>query len=243
MAFNFIGNVKTLTSSVTTLKKELSGVYDVLTKIKGIGPSAFGDVNAVLSKSGQFGNGTGTPVFGKANITNAAKFSNSTKMAAAQPGSHAQQANYESTSNAIQSRYLNQGIAQAKFGMAAAGAQIATSLVGGFASMLPDVGAVAQRAGSFYGSSAMFGGSNRTQNQLSTMAAMKGGITGPMGTAEAFGTFTNYSFMPGSSNMKMGLEQTSAAAKALNMDNAAASSAIGALYAHAAWPRCPCGGP
>jgi murein DD-endopeptidase MepM/ murein hydrolase activator NlpD len=224
-----MGNVKTLTSSVTSLKKELSGVYDVLKKIKGLGPSAFGDVNAVLSKSGQFGNGQGTPVFGKTAINGAPKFSNQTPMAAAKPASNAQQANYESTSERINSAYLDVGIRQASFGKLAAGAQIATSIVGGFGSMLPDVGAVAQRAGSYYGSSNMLGGSNRTQNQLSTMAAMKGGITGPMGTAEAFGTFTNYSFMPGSSNMKMGLEQTSAAAKALNMDNAAASSAIGAL--------------
>jgi len=229
MAFNFMGNVKTLTSSVTTLKKELSGVYDVLKKIKGLGPSAFGDVNAVLSKSGQFGNGQGTPVFGKTSVSGAPKFSSQTPMAAAKPGSNAQQSNYESTSERINSAYLDVGIRQASFGKIAAGAQIATAIVGGFSSMLPDVGAVAQRAGSYYGSSAMLGGSNRTQNQLSTMAAMKGGITGPMGTAEAFGTFTNYSFMPGSSNMKMGLEQTSAAAKALNMDNAAASSAIGAL--------------
>ena len=229
MAFNFMGNVKTLTSSVTTLKKELSGVYDVLKKIKGLGPSAFGDVNAVLSKSGQFGNGVSTPVFGKTSVTNAPKFSNSTTMAAAKPSSNAQQSNYESTAERINSAYLDVGIRQASFGKLAAGAQIATAIVGGFSSMLPDVGTVAQRAGGFYGSSNMLGGSNRTQNQLSTMAAMRGGITSPTGTMEAFGTFTNYSFMPGSSNMKMGLEQTSAAAKALNMDNAAASSAIGAL--------------
>ena len=229
MAFNFMGNVKTLTSSVTTLKKELSGVYDVLKKIKGLGPSAFGDVNAVLSKSGQFGNGQGTPVFGKTSVNGAPKFSSQTPMAAAKPSSNAQQSNYESTAERINSAYLDVGIRQASFGKLAAGAQIATAIVGGFSSMLPDVGTVAQRAGGFYGSSNMLGGSNRTQNQLSTMAAMRGGITSPTGTMEAFGTFTNYSFMPGSSNMKMGLEQTSAAAKALNMDNAAASSAIGAL--------------
>lgn len=229
MAFNFMGNVKTLTSSVTSLKKELSGVYDVLKKIKGIGPSAFGDVNSVLSKSGQFGNGVGSPVFGKANITNAAKFSNQTKMGAAQPQSNAQQANYASTSEAIQSRYLDQGISQAKFGKAAAVAQGVTGVIAGFAGMLPSVGEVGQRAGSYYTSSAMFGRTNRTQNQFSTLKAMSGGITGPMGSANSFATFTNYSFMPGSANMQMGLSQTSAAAKSLGMDNEAASNAIGAM--------------
>ncbi len=229
MALSFLGGVKTFTANVSSLKKELSGVYDVLKQIKGIGPSAFGDVNAVLSKSGQFGNGVSTPVFQKASITNAARFSNQTKMAAAQPQSNAQQANYGLTSSAIESRYLAKGISEAKFGMASGAAAVVTSAISGVAGMLPDVGDVARRAGSFYGSSAMFGGSNRTQNQLSTLKAMQGGITGPMGTAEAFGALTSFSFMPGSSNMDMGLGQVSAAAKALNMDNATAANAVGAL--------------
>jgi hypothetical protein len=104
VAFNFMGNVKTLTSSVTSLKKELSGVYDVLKKIKGLGPSAFGDVNAVLSKSGQFGNGQGTPVFAKTPVNGAPKFSSQTPMASAQPGSNAQQSQYEKTESAIKTQ-------------------------------------------------------------------------------------------------------------------------------------------
>ena len=224
-----MGNVKTLTSSVTSLKKELSGVYDVLKKIKGLGPSAFGDVNAVLSKSGQFGNGQGTPVFAKTPVNGAPKFSSQTPMASAKPGSNAQQSQYEKTESAIQTQYLTMGMQQAKFGIASGAAGVVTSIVGGVSGMLPDVGDVAKRAGTFYGASAMFGGTNRTQNQLNTMAAMRGGITGPMGTAEAFGALTSFSFMPGSSNMAMGLGQVGAAAKALNMDNATAAGAVGAL--------------
>ena len=223
-----MGNVKTLTSSVTSLKKELSGVYDVLKKIKGLGPSAFGDVNAVLQKSGQFGNGVGTPVFAKSSVTNAPKFSNSTTMGAAKPSSNAQLSNYEKTASAIQTQYLDMGIREAKFSIAAGVAQTVTGVVSAGMGMLPNVGDVAQRAGSFYGSSAMFGGTNRTQNQLNTMAAMRGGITGPTGTAEAFGTLTSFSYMPGSSNMARGLGDVGAAAKALNMDNASAAQAVGA---------------
>lgn len=229
MAFNFMGNVKSLTSNVSSLKKELSGVYDILRKIKGIGPTAFGDVNAAIHNGGQFGNGTGTPLFSKAtNIpTTKPRFGNENTVPASQPSSQSQVNNY--TASALQTQYLGAGMRAARFGIAQGVAQAVVGGIGGAAGMLPDTGAVATRAGSFYGSSAMFGGTNRTQNQLSTMAAMKGGITGPMGTAEAFGTLTNYSYMPGSANMKMGLGQVSAAAKALNMDNATAANAIGAL--------------
>lgn len=224
-----MGNVKTLTSSVTSLKKELSGVYDVLKQIKGIGPSAFGDVNAVLSKSGQFGNGQGSTVFGKTPVNPAPKFSSQTKMGAAQPGSNAQQSNYEKTATAMHTQYLDMGIRQAKFGVAAGVVAATTSVVSGVMGMLPNTGQVAQRAGMFYGASAMFGGTNRAANQRATFNAMRGGITSDMGDAEAFSTLTNFSFMPGSKNMAMGLGQVSAAAKALGMDNAIAANAIGGM--------------
>lgn len=224
-----MGNVKTLTSSVTSLKKELSGVYDVLKKIKGLGPSAFGDINAVLSKSGQFGNGQGTPVFGKTPVNGAPKFSSQTKMGAAQPTSNAQQGNYEKTAAAIQTQYLDMGIRQAKFGVAAGVVSATTSVVGGVAGMLPNTGQVAQRAGIYYGASAMFGGTNRAANQRFTFNTMRGGITSDMGDAEAFSALTSFSFMPRSANMKMGLGDVSAAAKALGMDNANAAAAVGAM--------------
>ena len=224
-----MGNVKTLTSSVASLKKELSGVYDVLKKIKGIGPSAFGDVNAVLSKSGQFGNGQGTPVFAKASVNGAPKFSSQTPMAAAKPGSNAQQSNYEKTAEKIQTQYLTTGINQAKFGIAAGVVGAVTSVVGGVAGMLPQTGQVAQRAGIYYGASAMFGGTNRVANQRSTFNAMRGGITSDKGDAEAFSALTSFSFMPGSKNMMQGLGDVSAAAKALGMDNANAAAAVGAM--------------
>jgi len=231
MAFNFMGNVKSLTSNVASLKKELSGVYDILKQIKGIGPTAFGDVNATIANGGQFGNGAGTPLFSKTQIANPkANFGNQqNRVSASLPQSAAQQTNYSRTSSAIETQYLSMGMRSAKFGIAQGVAATAVNAIGGVASLLPNLGTVSQRAGSFYGSSAMFGGTNRTQNQLNTMAAMKGGITGPMGTAEAFGTLVNYSFMPGSANMQMGLGQVSAAAKALNMDNATAANAVGAL--------------
>ena len=224
-----MGNVKTLTSSVASLKKELSGVYDVLKKIKGIGPSAFGDVNAVLSKSGQFGNGQGTPVFAKASVNGAPKFSSQTPMAAAKPGSNAQQSNYEKTAEKIQTQYLTMGINQAKFGVAAGVVGAVTSVVGGVAGMLPQTGQVAQRAGIYYGASAMFGGTNRVANQRYTFNAMRGGITSDKGDAEAFSALTSFSFMPGSKNMMQGLGDVSAAAKALGMDNANAANAVGAM--------------
>lgn len=224
-----MGNVKTLTSSVTSLKKELSGVYDVLKQIKGIGPSAFGDVNAVLSKSGQFGNGQGSTVFGKTPVNPAPKFSSQTKMGAAQPGSNAQQSNYEKTATAMHTQYLDMGIRQAKFGVAAGVVAATTSVVGGIAGMLPNTGQVAQRAGMFYGASAMFGGTNRKANQRATFNIMRGGITSDMGDAEAFSTLTSFSFMPGSKDMLQGLGDVSAAAKALGMDNANAAAAVGAM--------------
>jgi murein DD-endopeptidase MepM/ murein hydrolase activator NlpD len=224
-----MGNVKTLTSSVTSLKKELSGVYDVLKKIKGLGPSAFGDVNAVLSKSGQFGNGQGTPVFAKTPVNGAPKFSSQTPMAAAKPGSNAQQSQYEKTAVAMQTQYLDMGIRQAKFGMAAGVVAATGAVVSGVAGMLPATGQVAQRAGIFYGASAMFGGTNRIANQKTTFSAMRGGITSDMGDAEAFSALTSFSFMPGSKNMAQGLGDVSAAAKALGMDNANAAAAVGAM--------------
>ena len=229
MAFSFLGGVKNFTANVTSLKKELSGVYDVLKQIKGIGPSAFGDVNAVLSKSGQFGNGVGTPIFGKTPVNGAPKFSSQTKMGAAQPGSNAQQANYDKTGTAIQSQYLDMGIRQAKFGVTAGVVGAVTSVVGGVMGMLPNTGQVAQRAGVFYGASAMFGGTNRTANQRATFNAMRGGITSDGSDAATFNTLTNFSFMPGSKNMAQGLGEVSAAAKALGMDNADAASAVGAM--------------
>jgi len=229
VAFNFMGNVKTLTSSVTSLKKELSGVYDVLKKIKGLGPSAFGDVNAVLSKSGQFGNGQGTPVFAKASVNGAPKFSSQTPMAAAKPGSNAQLSQYEKTAMAIQTQYLDMGIRQAKFGVAAGVVAATGAVVSGVAGMLPATGQVAQRAGIYYGASAMFGGTNRAANQRATFNAMRGGITSDMGDAEAFSALTSFSFMPGSKNMMQGLGDVSAAAKALGMDNANAANAVGAM--------------
>jgi murein DD-endopeptidase MepM/ murein hydrolase activator NlpD len=224
-----MGNVKTLTSSVTSLKKELSGVYDVLKKIKGLGPSAFGDVNAVLSKSGQFGNGQGTPVFAKTPVNGAPKFSSQTPMASAKPGSNAQQSQYEKTAMAIQTQYLDMGIRQAKFGMAAGVVAATGAVVSGVSGMLPATGQVAQRAGIFYGASAMFGGTNRIANQKATFSAMRGGITSDMGDAEAFSALTSFSFMPGSKNMAQGLGDVSAAAKALGMDNANAAAAVGAM--------------
>jgi murein DD-endopeptidase MepM/ murein hydrolase activator NlpD len=229
VAFNFMGNVKTLTSSVTSLKKELSGVYDVLKKIKGLGPSAFGDVNAVLSKSGQFGNGQGTPVFAKTPVNGAPKFSSATPMAAAKPGSNAQQSQYEKTAMAIQTQYLDMGIRQARFAQTAGVVGAVTSVAGGLAGMLPETGQVAKRAGIYYGASAMFGGTNRVANQRATFNAMRGGITSDMGDAEAFSALTSFSFMPGSKNMAQGLGEVSAAAKALGMDNADAASAVGAM--------------
>jgi len=224
-----MGNVKTLTSSVTSLKKELSGVYDVLKKIKGLGPSAFGDINAVLSKSGQFGNGQGTPVFAKTPVNGAPKFSSQTPMASAKPGSNAQQSQYEKTAMAIQTQYLDMGIRQAKFGMAAGVVAATGAVVSGVSGMLPATGQVAQRAGIFYGASAMFGGTNRIANQKATFSAMRGGITSDMGDAEAFSALTSFSFMPGSKNMAQGLGDVSAAAKALGMDNANAAAAVGAM--------------
>ena len=56
------------------------------------------------------------------------------------------------------------GIRQAKFSAAAGVVEATTGLVTGLMGMLPNTGQVAQRAGIFYGASAMFGGTNRVAN-------------------------------------------------------------------------------
>jgi murein DD-endopeptidase MepM/ murein hydrolase activator NlpD len=150
-------------------------------------------------------------------------------MAAAKPGSNAQQSQYEKTAVAMQTQYLDMGIRQAKFGVAGGVVAATAAVASGVAGMLPATGQVAQRAGVFYGASAMFGGTNRIANQRATFSAMRGGITSDMGDAEAFSALTSFSFMPGSKNMAQGLGDVSAAAKALGMDNPNAAAAVGAM--------------
>ena len=221
MALNFVGGVKNLTASVTSLKKELASVYDVLKKIKGLGPSAFGDINAVLNKGGQMGIGTSGPLF----TTNAqlptpkGNYGNTNSVPASKPSSAAQE-----------SAYLATGISSAKMGIGFGLAQTAAGVVAGAGSMLPNLGDLVQRGGTYYQSSAMFGGVNAMAFQRSATRAMSGGITAQGSDAAAANVLTmGYNFAPGSSSMLSTLGQVSGAAKALNMDNTAAAAAMGGM--------------
>ena len=220
MALNFVGGVKNLSDSVSSLKKELTSVYDVLKKIKGIGPTAFGDINAVLHSGGHMNLGTGNPLFqNSANIpTPKGNYGNNT-VPASQPSSPAQQNNY-----------LAAGVTAAKFSVGLSIAQTVAGVAAGATNMLPDLGNVVARGSTYYQASAMFGGVNAMALQKKATAAMSGGITGYGTDAAATNVLTmGYNYAPGSSGMMSALGQVSDAAKSLNMDNAAAAAAVGGM--------------
>ena len=223
MALNFVGGVKNLTSSVTSLKKELSGVYDVLKKIKGIGPSAFGDVNAVLHNGGQLGNGIGNPLFtSKSSITNSKPSFGQNTVPASQPQSQAQTNNYAATG------YMQAGVNAARFGVATGIAQTVAGVVGGAAAMTPDLGQILTRSSMFATTAATFGGLDRTKLQKQAYQAINGGQTSFTGSAEATAVLSQkYNYLPGSKGYTSAMGEVSMAAKSLNMDNAAAAAAVG----------------
>lgn len=120
--------------------------------------------------------------------------------------------------------------AYTKAGTAAvAGAQGVLGLAGAAYSALPSLSTVVPRATGFYQATTMLPGVSRQQLTNSTMANMRGGITGPNEDVAATNILVNSFGMMGQ-NLAQSQQEVRGAALGLAIPNATAAQAIGSMH-------------
>lgn len=120
--------------------------------------------------------------------------------------------------------------AYTKAGTAAvAGAQGVLGLAGAAYSALPSLSTVVPRATGFYQATTMLPGVSRQQLTNSTMANMRGGITGPNEDVAATNILANSFGMMGQ-NLAQSQQEVRGAALGLAIPNATAAQAIGSMH-------------
>jgi len=183
--------------------KNISLLEAGLKRITGLAGNAFKTVSGVLSSSTGQGTGMG---LGVAN----AQFGAATS--AAMGGG-----------NVMPWAYSKGGSA------AVAGAQLGLGVLGGAYASLPGLSTVVPRATGFFQATTMLPGVSRAQLTASTMANMRGGITGPNEDVAATNILANSFGMMGA-NLAQSQQEVRGAALGLAIPNATAAQAIGSMH-------------
>jgi len=183
--------------------KNISLLEAGLKRITGLAGNAFKTVSGVLSSSTGQSTGMG---LGSAN----AQFG--TAATAAMGGG-----------NSMPWAYSKGGSA------AVAGAQLGLGVLGGAYSALPGLSTVVPRATGFFQATTMLPGVSRSQLTASTMANMRGGITGPNEDVAATNILANSFGMMGA-NLAQSQQEVRGAALGLGLPNATAAQAIGSMH-------------
>jgi murein DD-endopeptidase MepM/ murein hydrolase activator NlpD len=227
MALNPVSGVKNLTSAVSSLKKELNSVNDIVKSLKKDGAGALGEVTKIVKAGGALQLGQGNTLFNSTTeVTTAGRQrTRDNFLASSQPGSQAQ------ANNARYTSMPQMTAAMARFQIAGGAAQMGLGLFAGAYQAMPDLGTTVARAGGYYGS-AIAGNVNRPSFQRATMNALYGGtgrgITGAGEDAAAAAMLVQgYNYAPGSKGYLQTMGEVGGAARYLNMGNATAAQAIG----------------
>lgn len=183
--------------------KNISLLEAGLKRVTGLAGNAFKTVAGVLSSSTGQGTGIG---LGVANAQFGAA-------AAASMGG----------GNAMPWAYSKVG------SNAVAGAQLGLGVMGGAYAALPGLSTVIPRATSLFQATTMLPGVTRAQLTASTMANMRGGITGPNEDVAATNILAN-SFGLMGSNLAQAQQEVRGAALGLALPNATAAQAIGSMH-------------
>lgn len=227
MALNPVSGVKNLTTAVSSLKKELSSVNDIVKSLKKDGVGALGEVTKIVKAGGSLQLGQGNHLFSSTtDVTTAGRSrARDNFLASSQPSSQTQVNNARYTSMPTMTATM------ARYQVAGGAAQMGLGLFAGAYSALPDLGTTVARAGGYYGA-AIAGNVNRTQFQRATMNALYGGtnrgISGAGEDAAAAAMLVQgYNYSPGSKAYLQTMGEVGGAARYLNMGNATAAQAIG----------------
>lgn len=200
MAKDPISELPNATKELKAINKEVSLLEAGLKRVKGLAGGAFKTVSGVLSSSTGQSTGMG---LGSSN----AQFS-----ATAATGGSLMPWAYTKTGTA-----------------AVAGAQGVLGLLGAAYSAMPGLSTVVPRATGFYQATTMLPGVSRQQLTNSTMANMRGGITGPNEDVAATNILANSFGMMGQ-NLAQSQQEVRGAALGLAIPNATAASAIGSMH-------------
>ena len=219
MANDIASGIKNLSAALKSIKGEIK---DTFAEIKHGAPelkAMIADFNKVATKTGQRSIGRGNKVSLGTDDANVPTAPGGTGLEGSLASSQTMVNYYRMTG-------MTPGMAKAN--IMGGAAQMALAPIAGAYSAMPDLGTTVSRAAGYYGASVQFGGSSMKALQTGTLKALGGSITGLGEDAAAAAQLVQgYNYMPGSSAYLQSMKEVGGAARALNMSNATAASAIG----------------
>jgi hypothetical protein len=222
MANKMVATIKSLTSGVGDLTKNVNELFKALDK-----------VNTVATKSLQNAVGTVGTVGGHYNLTQGSN----------RPGTGADGARFNTMAmNAIQQNgnmlagamggFSTSNMAMGgMFGNTAAaragGVQGVANVISGSLSTIPGLSDTMTRTYGYYQAGLKAPGINRNQLERATFSAMRGGVSSVGSDAQAAAYLASIGYTPGSANYLQAMGQVGGAYKYLGMSNMSAAQAIG----------------
>lgn len=204
MAKDPISELSNVNKELKSVNKEMKLLEDSLKRIKGLAGQALSSAKGVLSSS--TGQGPGMALG-----TSNAQFAGTATGGSGGGG------------NSMPWAYTKAGSA------AVAGTQLGLGLAGAAYAALPGLSTVVPRATGFYQATTMLPGTTRAGLTTSTMANMRGGITGPNEDVAATNILAQ-SFGLMGQNLAQSQQEVRGAALGLALPNAAAAQAIGSMH-------------
>ena len=203
-----VGNIKSMSTGVAEINKEVEKLFTNLEKVKGVAAGALSAAKGVVTSGGSLGLG----------------------QAVNRPGTGADNARFATDTQPKSGNYLLGSLAGFSLigGLAKAGLGVAA---GAYAAM-PDASATMSRATGYY-QAALYGGVGYSRSSLerATLRALGGGLSSPGSDAAVAAILTRgIGMAPGSFSYLQTVQQVGGAAKYLGMSNATAASAIGGMY-------------